>query len=856
MAFDAFISYSHAADGRLAPALQSGLQQFARPWNRMRAIRVFRDKTGLSVTPGLWSAIVAALDSSDHFILLASPAAANSNWVAKEVEHWLARGLAQRLLIVLTDGDIVWDAVAGDMDWNRTNALPGVLRGKFHEEPFWIDLRWALHDEQLSLRNAKFQSAVADLSATLRGIPVDQLKDEDVKQHRKATTLRRAAVAGLVTLSIGLLAAAAIALRQQGLAEQNARAAQAAERETAAQLAAVRYQQSLDTAENQPQQAFALAVAAAEKAPAGDESLERYMDRIVHLADRLPDEVINLPLREGVSMAVFNRSLGIVALVTESRKVHVFGLPEGKPLFVPESVNKWGNAGNPEFLGDDVGLHTYLAWFHPEPDPEERGRYVLEAAWNPLTGAILLPEDNGRISPDDLKWKVVGGENGEELPDFFPPRVIVPGLESSIPPVRGASKDRRRVVAATAQAGILTWLSPQPKRTRERKLASAATWTDAFFAGERLVTRSADGTLAAWDLSTGKMLWTSARRVDGALRLSPDATRILAGRSVLGMQDGRVVAMTANDEAAESRPIAAALTPAGELIHAMAFDTGSRGDDLIIVADYPTRAPVKKLCQPPGTSITERPSSFMDFLANGRYARVGSESSFQIFDVCAWRPLATFYFGESGAMTAAVAGQLLSQVVDIVPDTQTGAVRLRLDGGASLLTEQRNELTAALRLWPGGQPLTAPRVAWSDSSKLALSPDGKRFATASGNSLRIWDALTGQALTRPFRFDGEAVAISFDAGGREVRLTTSRGFLLTVVASFAIKQKPVWLSGLDRALAGMSVAPDGRLVPVPLAQARAHRERLLMQLRAAAEDDIAASFLRAKFDRVEGNTAR
>ena len=30
MAFDAFISYSHAADGKLAPALQRGLQQLAK----------------------------------------------------------------------------------------------------------------------------------------------------------------------------------------------------------------------------------------------------------------------------------------------------------------------------------------------------------------------------------------------------------------------------------------------------------------------------------------------------------------------------------------------------------------------------------------------------------------------------------------------------------------------------------------------------------------------------------------------------------------------------------------------------------------------------------------------------------
>src|SRR5256885_12127468 len=47
MSYDAFISYSHAADGRLAPAVQTGLQRLARPWYKVRALRIFRDDTGL-----------------------------------------------------------------------------------------------------------------------------------------------------------------------------------------------------------------------------------------------------------------------------------------------------------------------------------------------------------------------------------------------------------------------------------------------------------------------------------------------------------------------------------------------------------------------------------------------------------------------------------------------------------------------------------------------------------------------------------------------------------------------------------------------------------------------------------------
>jgi hypothetical protein len=54
----AFVSYSHAADGTLAPALQSSLQRFARPWNQLRVMRVFVDTASLSANPRLWPATI------------------------------------------------------------------------------------------------------------------------------------------------------------------------------------------------------------------------------------------------------------------------------------------------------------------------------------------------------------------------------------------------------------------------------------------------------------------------------------------------------------------------------------------------------------------------------------------------------------------------------------------------------------------------------------------------------------------------------------------------------------------------------------------------------------------------------
>jgi hypothetical protein len=40
--YKAFISYSHAADGKLAPALQTALHNFTKPWYRLLQARPSR----------------------------------------------------------------------------------------------------------------------------------------------------------------------------------------------------------------------------------------------------------------------------------------------------------------------------------------------------------------------------------------------------------------------------------------------------------------------------------------------------------------------------------------------------------------------------------------------------------------------------------------------------------------------------------------------------------------------------------------------------------------------------------------------------------------------------------------------
>jgi WD40 repeat protein len=257
--YDAFISYSHHGDARLAPLLQAGLHRFAKPWYRLRAVRVFRDEASLAATPALWESITEALAAAEFFVLLASPAAKASEWVAREAGWWRERKPVDRILLLLTDGELAWDDDANDFDWTRTDALPKTLARCFPEEPRWIDLRWTRDEENLSLRNPRFRDALAEVAAPLHGRPKDELIGEDVLQHRRAVRLARAAVATLVVLLIAAIASAVFALGQRNTARaQRDRAEQQARIATSRLLA----DQALTDLERSPDRSILLSLEA------------------------------------------------------------------------------------------------------------------------------------------------------------------------------------------------------------------------------------------------------------------------------------------------------------------------------------------------------------------------------------------------------------------------------------------------------------------------------------------------------------------------------------------------------------------------------------------------------------------
>jgi len=226
--YRAFISFSHESDERLAVALQSSLSRFAKPWYRTRSMRVFQDEASLAANPALWDSIQQALAQSEFLVLLASPAAAHSRWVQQETEWWVKNRSADKLLICLTDGAILWDNQAAAFDWDKTTAIPETLRHAFAAEPLYADFRAAQAAGKLRDSDPSFRSALLSVAAPLLGRPKDELDSEDIRLHRKARRTAAAAVAFIVVLGVLAGVASNTAHQRRKIAASRALASEAA----------------------------------------------------------------------------------------------------------------------------------------------------------------------------------------------------------------------------------------------------------------------------------------------------------------------------------------------------------------------------------------------------------------------------------------------------------------------------------------------------------------------------------------------------------------------------------------------------------------------------------------------------
>ncbi len=463
MLYKAFISYSHAADATLASALQSGLQGFARPWYKLRAIRVFRDKTSLAVNAGLWPSIQKALEQSEYFLVLASPRAAASPWVRREIEYWLTHRPPETLLVVLTEGTLTWDAAAGGFDWTRTTALPSEIGRAFKDEPLYLDLRWARPEEHLSLRNPRFQDAIADVAATLHHRAKDDLVGEDVRRHRNAMRLAWAAVITLATLTVAASIAAYLAVQQRNLATERLRVA------ISRQLAV----EALKVDAQDIDLAMLLAVEAYHRAPTPEaiSTLQMLLERASRLATILPGPARGFafqPDGEGLAVAMADGSLQRF----DTRSFHVtnaFPRPDARSVALTDSA-----------LSQPAGLPMTVV-------PES----ITRLAFAPDGRSLLAISPSGNYTPplDTVYQWSLAGETSIRRVDRGHMVAVSSGGETVA--VFENFADSRRVLFWSSAAQRL--LAP-PLRSHE----ATPVWATFSSKGDRLVVRYHDDALELW----------------------------------------------------------------------------------------------------------------------------------------------------------------------------------------------------------------------------------------------------------------------------------------------------------------------------------------------------------------------
>lgn len=215
--YDVFLSYA-SVDEPQARALERGLQRFAKPWYRLQALRVFRDRSVLPAGDGLWSALRSRLQAARWLVLLASPESAKSEWVEREVswwrEHHSVNGTVTNIIVVRTDG--------------TADDLPPALGGAFAEEQLWAPLprmaadatpypellAAALHRfgavTALRLRGhfdadqvRHLRDCIASTGAAAHGMSRDELDGDHLRQRRRTRLTAAVAVCALAVAATG-----------------------------------------------------------------------------------------------------------------------------------------------------------------------------------------------------------------------------------------------------------------------------------------------------------------------------------------------------------------------------------------------------------------------------------------------------------------------------------------------------------------------------------------------------------------------------------------------------------------------------------------------------------------------------
>lgn len=213
--YSAFISY-RSGSRRQAERLKKDLFAIAKRHPGHAEFRVFLDSSDLR--PGeLSKEIQTALEQSRCLVVALDRTTVESEWVAKEITHWLRTvGAPERLFLIRLDDEL-------DLSWQGTafrapEGLPAPLRTAFAAEQKWIDYPGGL------LRG---RAALVGLCARLMDIEASEYLLEEAGFQRRRTRVVTAVAVVMALLTAAAGVGAYIANENRKTADHNAQQARA-----------------------------------------------------------------------------------------------------------------------------------------------------------------------------------------------------------------------------------------------------------------------------------------------------------------------------------------------------------------------------------------------------------------------------------------------------------------------------------------------------------------------------------------------------------------------------------------------------------------------------------------------------
>lgn len=208
-----FISYSHR-DDKVARRLHRELETYRIPkelqvsrednWSvPARLHPIFRDREDLSSGPRLSETLRQALRESRSLIVICSPAAANSEWVNKEICYFKSLGRADRVFSFIVSGNPKASVISDD---DAQECFPPAIRFEVSNDGTVTDQPAEPLAADARPDSDTWQGAVLKLIAGIVDVRLDDLRRrEQMRQQR-----RRAVVSVLVALCLAVLSAFSI----------------------------------------------------------------------------------------------------------------------------------------------------------------------------------------------------------------------------------------------------------------------------------------------------------------------------------------------------------------------------------------------------------------------------------------------------------------------------------------------------------------------------------------------------------------------------------------------------------------------------------------------------------------------